>query len=194
MTSDRAPANVDPRVLRAIAHPTRNRILSEMEAAGSLRAADVARLVGIPANQASFHLRQLAKYGVVELAPELARDGRDRVWRMKDDQLLVMNLRELEAQPGGKAAAAVWLKQAGVEAHRLVDQAFRAESDPEVFHGVLEASARLTRDQAKQLAQELDAVVLRWNAAGRSAPDESRTYVVLSLIQPFPVAGHGEDE
>ena len=72
----------DPRILRAIAHPARSRILSELYAGGSLRAADVARTLDIPANQASFHLRQLAKYGLVEEAPDEARDRRDRVWRL----------------------------------------------------------------------------------------------------------------
>ena len=38
----------DPRVLRAIAHPVRNRILTELEAQGPLRAADVAQVLGIP--------------------------------------------------------------------------------------------------------------------------------------------------
>ena len=73
----------DPRVLRAIAHPVRNRILDELGASGPTRAADIARELGIPANQASFHLRQLAKYGLVEEAPEEARDKRDRVWRRR---------------------------------------------------------------------------------------------------------------
>ena len=50
----------DPRVLRAIAHPARTRILEEMSASGPVRAADVALALGSPANQASFHLRQLA--------------------------------------------------------------------------------------------------------------------------------------
>ena len=51
----------DPRVLRAIAHPVRTRILDELYASGPARAADIARGMDIPANQASFHLRQLAK-------------------------------------------------------------------------------------------------------------------------------------
>src|SRR3954447_11020359 len=71
----------DPRVLRAIAHPVRSRILTELDAHGSLRAADVAQVLGIPANQASFHLRQLARFGLVEEDPAAARDKRDRVWR-----------------------------------------------------------------------------------------------------------------
>ena len=57
-------------MLRAIAHPVRARILDELGATGPMRAADIARALGIPANQASFHLRQLAKYGLAVEAPE----------------------------------------------------------------------------------------------------------------------------
>src|SRR3569832_1809874 len=71
----------DPRVLRAIAHPMRQRVLGELSAAGHLRAADVAERLCIPAILASFHLRQLSMFGLVVPAPELARDGRDRVWK-----------------------------------------------------------------------------------------------------------------
>src|SRR5690349_1574483 len=76
----------DPRVLRALAHPVRNRILDELSASGPLRAADVAEDLGIPANQASFHLRSLAKYGLVEEDTEAARDRRDRVWRLTQQE------------------------------------------------------------------------------------------------------------
>ena len=72
----------DMRMLRGLAHPVRNRILEEMASGGAMRATDVAERLAIPANHASFHLRQLAKYGLVEEAPELARDRRDRVWRL----------------------------------------------------------------------------------------------------------------
>ena len=72
----------DPRVLRAHRPPGPQPDPRRARApSGPVRAADVARELGIPANQASFHLRQLAKYGLVEEAPEEARDKRDRVWR-----------------------------------------------------------------------------------------------------------------
>ena len=95
----------DPQVLRAIAHPVRNRILTELDARGSLRAADLARELDIPANQASFHLRQLAKYGLVEEDPAAARDKRDRVWRATEEGGFDVSLSEMEKQPGGKAAS-----------------------------------------------------------------------------------------
>ena len=81
MTDGEAYRTHDPRVLRAIAHPVRVRILHELNATGPSRAADLAADLDIPANQASFHLRQLAKYGLVVEAPEEARDRRDRVWK-----------------------------------------------------------------------------------------------------------------
>src|SRR6478752_2321235 len=91
----------DPRVLRAIAHPVRTRVLDELQAAGPARAADIARELGIPANQASFHLRQLAKYGLVEEAPEEARDKRDRVWRLVDPSGISFRTTDVMRQPGG---------------------------------------------------------------------------------------------
>src|SRR3954454_21728884 len=92
-------------MLRAVAPPVRNRILTELTAHGSMRAADLARELDIPANQASFHLRQLAKYGLVEEDPEAARDKRDRVWRPTSEHGLMVRLDDLEQQPGGRAAA-----------------------------------------------------------------------------------------
>src|SRR5215471_2949181 len=100
----------DLRVLRAIAHPARSRILDELHASGPLRAADVARLLDVPANQASFHLRQLAKYGMVEPAPELAKDGRDRVWRTVPGGLRFDD-EDLDDTPGAKAAHTVFMDQ-----------------------------------------------------------------------------------
>ncbi len=121
----------DPRVLRAIAHPMRNRILGEVYAAGHLRAADVAEVLGIPANQASFHLRQLAKYGLVEPAPELARDGRDRVWKPAHEHgACPSTSATLEQGPGGKAAVAVWQRQAAASAIEAVDRAYASRQEP----------------------------------------------------------------
>ena len=149
----------DPKILRAIAHPVRNRILTELTASGSMRAADLARELDIPANQASFHLRQLAKYGLVEEDPEAARDKRDRVWRPTSEHGLTVKLDELEQQPGGKAASAVFRRNAAGWGHAVVDAAYAdRERDPDTLRTVNESAIRLTQEEAGQLAEELDAV------------------------------------
>jgi DNA-binding transcriptional ArsR family regulator len=177
----------DPRVLRALAHPVRGRILDEIEASGPLRAADIARELDIPANQASFHLRQLAKYGLVEEAPEEGRDRRDRVWRATATQGLTVNLGDLEQAPGGKAAVQAFRKNKQAWWHHLVDRAF-ATGHPK-GSGVFttsEHALKLTDEEAHQLRKELDDVVEEWTRRTRGRDPERRTYALFHVLQPYP--------
>jgi len=69
----------DPKVMRAVAHPARIAILhhlSDHEAT----ATECAEIVGLSPSATSYHLRALAKVGMVEEAPGRG-DGRERVWR-----------------------------------------------------------------------------------------------------------------
>ncbi|MFT4234998.1 MAG: helix-turn-helix domain-containing protein [Microbacterium sp.] len=68
-------------MLKAWANPVRRRVNDALARRGFARAADLAEDLGLPANQLSFHLRVLADAGLVEEAPERARDKRDRVWK-----------------------------------------------------------------------------------------------------------------
>ncbi|HEY0952051.1 ArsR/SmtB family transcription factor [Nocardioides sp.] len=179
----------DPRVLRAIAHPTRNRILSELFAAGSLRAADIARELGIPANQASFHLRQLAKYGLVEEAPDEARDRRDRVWRLVDPDGVSFRTRDMLERPGGKAAYAVFQRNAVAWGHHLVDRALAVESERGREKSVSEWALRLTPEESREMLEELSELVERWRRRTQEAEGERTTYSVYQLIQPYPELG-----
>ena len=179
------PKMTDVRMLRGIAHPMRNRILEEMSAGGPMRAADVAERLGIPANQASFHLRQLAKYGLVEDAPELARDGRDRVWRVTFESGLSVNLDDLAVQDGGKAAVTVFRKQWTADAHAAIDRADRPERQKDAMVAVSTHAVRLTKDEARALANEISDLVDGWREKGKSAAS-SRTYEVLWVLQPAP--------
>lgn len=175
--------------LRAISHPVRARILGELTASGPLRAADLARSLGLPANQLSFHLRQLAKYGLVEDAPEAARDRRDRAWRRVEPEIRV-DLPELARQPGGRAAVEVFRQSHREWAHLLVDRALSADpSEPGVHRSVSEHSLRLTGDEAAVLQAELDEVVERWAERTRGERDDDRrTYLLYSMLQPYPEA------
>ena len=179
----------DPRVLRALAHPVRGRILDEIEATGPVRAADIARELGIPANQASFHLRQLAKYGLVEEAPEEARDKRDRVWRSAVPSGYTVSLSKLEQAPGGRAAVEVFRQNKRAWGHHVIDRSF-ATGLPKgsgVF-SLSDHALRLTDDEAQQLFREVDELVETWAARTRGRDPERRTYLLLSLVQPYPDA------
>lgn len=188
----------DPRVLRAIAHPVRTRILDELSAGGPVRAADVARELGIPANQASFHLRQLAKYGLVEEAPEEARDKRDRVWRASAAEGFSVNLSELAEAPGGRAAVEVFRSSKSAALHELVDRAFAmSREEGRGLFAVTDHAVRLTDEEAHELRAEIDAVVDGWARRTRGRDPGRRTYHVVQLVQPFaegdPAAAPGAE-
>src|ERR1700691_4382562 len=69
----------DPRALRAYAHPVRMKLMGLLRTRGPLTATRAAELLGESSGTCSFHLRQLAKYGLVEEAG--GGTGRQKPWR-----------------------------------------------------------------------------------------------------------------
>jgi DNA-binding transcriptional ArsR family regulator len=69
----------EPRALRALAHPIRLELISLLRRGGPLTATQAGGRIGESPASCSFHLRQLAKYGLVEEAG--GGRGRERPWR-----------------------------------------------------------------------------------------------------------------
>jgi DNA-binding transcriptional ArsR family regulator len=177
----------DPRVLRAIAHPVRTRVLDELQASGPARAADIARELGIPANQASFHLRQLAKYGLVEEAPEEARDKRDRVWRAAATGGYRVELGKLAEEPGGRAAVEVFRSSKLAWLHQVVDRSFAmSRKEGRGVFSTSDHALKLTDAEAHQLREEIDDLVDSWADRTRGRDPERRTYLLVQMVQPYP--------
>lgn len=78
----------DPMAIRALAHPLRLDLLRVLGASGAATAAQCGRILGASQASCSFHLRQLAKYGLVEDAGP-GSDRRERRWRLPDPRLTV---------------------------------------------------------------------------------------------------------
>ncbi|WP_341946820.1 helix-turn-helix domain-containing protein [Microbacterium sp. LWH11-1.2] len=87
--SDEDPQWMTSAMLKAYSHPLRRRILRLIARREFIRAADAAAELAVPANSVSFHLRTLADAGLIEEAPEKARDRRDRVWTARKGALNV---------------------------------------------------------------------------------------------------------
>lgn len=174
----------DPAALRAIAHPLRQRILIELAALGHARAADLARATDEPANAVSFHLRVLAKAGMIVEAPEHARDRRDRVWTNVAKSYAV--------EPGTPAA----MRDVVVPALRWAEETFRRAnaSGESRDDRILALSTFLLDDeQAAALVTELQDVLERWSErslkAARAAPRARReTYQLLAVLAPQALA------
>ncbi|MGH2940769.1 MAG: helix-turn-helix domain-containing protein [Solirubrobacterales bacterium] len=69
----------DPRALRAVAHPTRLKLIALLRRLGPLTATQAGERIGESPSGCSFHLRSLAKYGLVEEAG--GGRGRERPWQ-----------------------------------------------------------------------------------------------------------------
>ncbi|MEQ4303724.1 helix-turn-helix domain-containing protein [Plantactinospora sp. B6F1] len=71
----------DPQVMRALAHPARLGIMEHLTTTGTaVTATECAEIVGLSPSAVSYHLRELAKFGLVEQAPSRG-DARERLWR-----------------------------------------------------------------------------------------------------------------
>ena len=70
----------DPRAMRALAHPARLAILDILQVNGSGTATECAREVGGSPQAASYHLRALAKWGLIQ--PAASNDGRETRWEL----------------------------------------------------------------------------------------------------------------
>lgn len=68
----------EPAALRALAHPIRMRLVGLLRREGPLTASEAGRRLGESSGSTSYHLRQLARFGLVE---EAGSRGRERPWR-----------------------------------------------------------------------------------------------------------------
>lgn len=147
-------------MLKAMANPLRRRIFATLAAMDSARAADLSERLEVPANSLSFHLRVLAEAGIIEEAPELARDRRDRVWRAMPGGLSVGSP-DHPALADDQLAMNVYLSQQEQDQmHQLKavinwGKQFAAGTEP-VQKGALNISnLMLSDEEAKELEQRM---------------------------------------
>ena len=74
-------ATLDAAVMRAMAHPARLALLEHLRNGGPATATECAGVVSLSPSATSYHLRALARAGLVEAAPGRG-DGRERLWRI----------------------------------------------------------------------------------------------------------------
>jgi DNA-binding transcriptional ArsR family regulator len=81
----------DAAVMRALAHPVRLELLDHLSnVPGGATATECAAVVGLSPSATSYHLRALAKVGMIHEAPGRG-DARERVWRATHDKFEISN-------------------------------------------------------------------------------------------------------
>lgn len=182
----------DPSILKAVSHPTRIRILHELGAVKGARSTDLANIMDVTPNLVSFHLRQLAKYHLVEEAPELSRDKREHFWRVSPQMGLSISLEAVASQPGGQSAIQVWKRDSAAWAHSVIEHAYAQDVTSEDIYSIADVPLRLTQTQARQLAVELSDLLRKWVKDGaawkpkKGSSEKQKTYLALTVLQPYP--------
>jgi predicted ArsR family transcriptional regulator len=181
----------DPRALRAVAHPLRLTLVGLLRREGPLTATQAAEHVGESPASCSFHLRQLAKYGLVEEAG--GGRGRNRPWQAtaqftawphvaRDPELAAASqLLETIVAERYFERLLRWLEQRGDDPHEWQEAA--AFGDTMLY---------LTAPELAELGRELAALAeqyLERTAHPELRPEGARLVTFLRLAFPAPADG-----
>lgn len=182
--------------LKAVAHPLRLRLMSLLRRRGPSTASRLGREVGESSGSTSYHLRQLARYGLVELDPEQP-NRRDKVWRAVHDAIDI-DVGQLGDDPAGRAALAR-LVQLQVErfARHAAAASHLPPDDMQVWGpamGSSDAMTRLTPDMLREMRDDLLRLVMTWVDRGDALPDDAPDARRVSLyLGAVPVLDDGTD-
>lgn len=181
----------DPAHMRALAHPTRLRILGMLRADGPRTAAKLGELIDEAPGTISYHCGRLASVGLIEPAEGPGTDRRERWWRAVHESsswsledALDDPERTLAVSALDRAVARTYA--ANYEAY--VDQASTFGREWVAAGTSGDRVMRLTPDELAALGAEMWQVVEKWRAVGAEhvAGDGSEQVVVLQQAYRWP--------
>lgn len=182
------PVVTDPEVLEALAHPVRLDLLTYLISSGPATASACARAVGDTPSNCSYHLRTLARHGLVEAVSSV--DGRERPWRATITGFAV----DPDADPStpeGSASAAVVAASVALEQRMLRDYLSHRDRVPTAWREADQLAAytlKLTPTELSELAKRLDDLIRPLIAATRQSAPSDAELVSLSFYA-FPRQG-----
>ena len=162
----------------AVAHPTRFRIF-ELLREGPSTASRLARRLDGSRGSASYHLRMLARAGVIEEVPE-AGTARERWWRRPEQMILVPTDPDLEARAIDARMLAIFFSRDEDVRHRFLTRPVGDDWQRGAFVGNWFVS--LTPQEADELGRRLFAVIDELRRRREASPDAVEALVSLSVL------------
>jgi len=166
----------DPDVMRVLAHPTRLAVLGELRSEGPATVGALSRALDEAPGSVSYHLGRLVDVGLVEEAPDLARDRRERWWRSVH-RMTTLSATDSLDDPERHAASTALRREFTHRYADLLQQHLDAEAS--LPRELVAASTtgdrqlRLTTAELHELAEELEGVADRWQARSDAAAGEA---------------------
>jgi DNA-binding transcriptional ArsR family regulator len=173
---------VDSKVLAAMSHPLRRRLLSLLAVEGPMTVGMLAEATGQAAGSVSHHMRTLADALVVAPAPELARDRRETWWR-RTSKSLSWTPRDFAGDPVGETIArAAESINVDYQQRLVAEWASASEEAREAWpEGPFNSDSwlRLTDAELAELAAEVAALFAGWRDRPLSDDGAQRSTVFV---------------
>lgn len=181
-TSGDEGVRLDAEGLRALAHPLRSRLVTELRREGPATATDLAAALGTNTGATSYHLRRLESVGLVTDTGE--GEGRRRLWKAatRFHSWYMSDFAEDEdAEVALSWLVRNYLRQLTQRHEHWLDV---ESSWPLAWRdaaGLSDDSVLVTAAQLAQLRDEVGDVVARYREAGKGFPDAERVSANLVL-------------
>lgn len=172
----------DPKLLRALAHPLRLELLDLLDREGELTATRASKLTGENSANCSFHLRHLAKHGIVEQA--LARDRRERPWRRTAAGERVPTTSDPQLLEASAMVGSLILERLAAEAARFWRESGAGDIGWQDASFLTSDTLHLTEDELRELSREIASAIER-RAEAKRRPD-TRPVRAAAALFPLP--------
>jgi DNA-binding transcriptional ArsR family regulator len=178
----------DPQVMRALAHPARLAIMEHLTSTGAAATAtECAEVCGLSPSATSYHLRALARWGLVNEAPSRG-DGRERVWRATTYNYSVNAGSDAspDARAAEKALVEVFIARDDGRVRRWLE---RAHDEPREWYEAAtlsESMLLLTADELTELNEKLAAVLRPYRRRERLDNPPEGARLVAAIFRTIP--------
>lgn len=172
--------------MRGLAHPIRLALIEALTFYGPLTATQAGDRIDESPTTCSFHLRQLAKYRLIEEAG--GGRGRERPWRMRRMGVAVsQEPGDVEQDVAGQAFLAAALAR---QLDRHAEARRNRGAYPDPWRSVVmqnETVCWVTADEAIELGEQVRALVHSFQERldPERRPDNARPVELLALLHPF---------
>lgn len=176
---------VDPRAIKALAHPARLTVLDALADGSELTATECAAAAGVSPSAMSYHLRALEKWGFVERAGS-SEDGRERPWRALPGGWRVETLPDRAARAATTALLSTMFARLNEEFARWAE---RENEQPKQWRDVTAVQSRtlwLTAEEAAELQeQHAKFVEARRGRTAADHPPGARRVRAANILVPL---------
>lgn len=180
--------DLDASALRALAHPVRMAVFDILSQYGPQTATSLGRRLDESSGAMSYHLRMLARHGLIVELPERG-NARERWWG-RPRGAISLGSKEVRSTPAGRAASEIVTTEFYQRRHQQLLRFLREFSgtDGETTALLSTSTVHLTPVQFEDFVDEMTAVIDRWvNTYRGQEGDDVAPYTVRTDMFPLPV-------